>query len=51
MLVQNRYGGLQHIPDRLAKALILAGTVKAVEEKKPETVKPRKSKAKEAEAE
>lgn len=51
MLVQNRYGGLQHIPERLAKALILAGTVKAFEEKKPEPVKTRKSKAKEAEAE
>lgn len=51
MLVQNRYGGLQRIPDRLAKALIRLGTVKAIEEKKPEPVKQRKTKAKDSVAE
>lgn len=50
MLVQNRYGGLQRIPDRLAKALICAGTVRAAEEKKTEPVKQRKAKPKTDEA-
>ena len=43
MLVKNRYGGVQDMPERVARALIKAGTVAAVELPKPEAKKTRKA--------
>ena len=51
MLVKNRYGGVQDMPERVARALIKAGTVAAFEAKKPEPKKPRKAAKSEQEAE
>lgn len=48
MLVKNRYGGVQDMPERVARELIKAGTVTAVEPPKP--AKPKKSAKPEAEA-
>lgn len=45
MQVRNRYGGVQNMPDRVARELIKAGTVTAVEVVKPverQEPKPRK---------
>lgn len=52
MQVRNRYGGTQNLPDRVALALIKAGTVRALEsprteevrEQKRQTVAPKKAK-------
>lgn len=50
MLVKNRYGGVQAIPDRLARALIKAGTVTTVDAapKPKPTPAPKPKKAKKA---
>lgn len=50
MQVRNRYGGIQNLPDRVARALIKAGTVTAVDAApKPEpTPAPKPKKAKKA---
>lgn len=48
MQVRNRYGGIQNLPDRVARALIRAGTVTAVDKPQPvapaPAPKPRKAK-------
>lgn len=48
MQVRNRYGGIQNLPDRVARALIKAGTVTAIVPAKPIAPEPKKArKAKE----
>jgi hypothetical protein len=53
MQVRNRYGGIQNLPDRVARALIKAGTVTPVDKPQPiapePTPKPKAAKAKKAE--
>lgn len=45
MQVRNRYGGIQNLPDRVARALIRAGTVTAVDNPQPKPApKPKKAK-------
>lgn len=51
MQVRNRYGGVQNMPDRVARELIKAGTVTAVAVPKPaerQEPKPRKANKPEA---
>lgn len=48
MQVRNRYGGIQNLPDRVARALIKAGTVTAVETAPKPTPAPKPKKAKKA---
>lgn len=53
MLVKNRYGGVQHMPDAVARLLIARGVVTSAEQPKPAkpSPKPRKSSRQEPEAE
>lgn len=41
MQVRNRYGGIQNLPDRVARALIRAGTVTAVVNPQPIAPEPK----------
>lgn len=41
MQVRNRYGGIQNLPDRVARALIKAGTVSPVDAPKPVAPEPK----------
>lgn len=45
MLVKNRYGGVQDMPERVARELIKAGTVRAFEEPKPVRQEPKAKKS------
>ena len=51
MLVKNRYGGVQDMPERVALFLIQQGTVTAVEAPKPPKPEPKPRKAAKPEAE
>ena len=51
MLVKNRYGGVQDVPERVARELIKAGTVRAFEEIKPAKPEPKPKKPAKSEAE
>lgn len=51
MQVRNRFGGVQNLPDHIARELIKAGTMTAVEVAKPaarQEPKPRKANKQEA---